>query len=76
MSPTSQFRSLQNISMVWGADALLPLQPGDLGRTDVAGPDQGVLGDAFFLHYVPQVVTGDHHTHASLSARMLTEIDV
>lgn len=59
-----------------GADALVPLQPGDLGRADVIGLDERVLGDAFFLHHVPQVVIGNHRMQASLSACMLTEIDV
>ena len=59
-----------------GADALIPLQAGDLGWIDVPAPNQGVLRDAFFPHFVPQAVIGDHHTQASLSACMLTEIDV
>ena len=35
-----------------GADALIPLQAGDLGWIDVPAPNQGVLRDAFFLHFV------------------------
>ena len=59
-----------------GADALVTLQSGDLRRTDIVFLNEGILGNPFFPHDIPQVVVRNHNIQASLSTWMLTEDDV
>ena len=56
-----------------GADALIPFQPGNLPRTDIVFFDQGILGDALFLHHKPQVIVRNQGYHPPLLLDMITE---
>ena len=61
----------ENIDGV-GADTFVALEAGDLGGADMVFLDEGILGDALFLHKSPQFVVYDH-SRTSLPTCILTK---
>lgn len=50
-----------------GADAFVPLQPGDLRRADAIGVDERVLAHTLCAHGDPKPVVGNHQYHPLFS---------
>ena len=58
-----------------GADAFIPLQPGELPGTDPVVLDEHILGDAPFLHHSPELVVRNHK-NTTLPIDIITEFGI